>query len=302
MEYTPKNAIQLACCVQNFNQWTFEEAARLTAELGFRVADIGKGQIGGFEAIRENPEAVGARIRKTAEASGLRISELSVFDVPAPHCAEDPQAAAAEIFRKCCAAAAAGGVESILGSIAVTVDPADDSDTAWEQRAEQYACSVAIGNEFGLPVNVEPVFNGPLVRRPDKAVWLAEQVPGLGYTVDFAHFPAAGKAVSEAYALLPHARHLHAKQAASGFAKSLFHNGVIDFLEVIAELRRVDWQGVMAIECLAYGKEERFDFELYQEVTSEFKTLPAIGLLNHPAFQTIRLAYELEQILGDSRS
>ena len=291
------SGIVLACCIQNFNQWSFEDAARLTREIGFRTADIGKGQLGGFEALRAGPRTVGDRIRAVAARERLRLCELSVFDVGAQGGAGDPAACATAAFRACCIAAAEGGLESILGSIDVPTDHAPDSQAYLEARAEWVGRSVEIGQEYGLFVNIEPVFNGPLVKNPQAAVWLAEHVPGLGYTLDFAHFPAAGRTVEDAFALLPFTRHIHAKQSAPGYTKSLYHRGSIDFAKVVEELKRIQWTGVMALECLAYGRDDRFDFEVYEEVLADFSTVPAVGLVNHPVFQTVRLAYELDQLL-----
>ena len=108
---------------------------------------------------------------------------------------------------------------------------------------------MAVGHEFGLQVNIEPMFNSSLVRDTGKAVRLAEQVEG------------------------------------------------IDSAAFIRELKRIDWDGVMVLESLSCGQDERFDCGVYQPVSVDFKSLPAEGRVCDPAWQSIALAYEVERYI-----
>ena len=84
--------MNLGCCVHNFNSWSFEEAVRLTHDLGFRFGNIGLGPLGGKEAVLADADAVAARIRGAAETYGFEFRELMVFGVAPAEGAADPLA------------------------------------------------------------------------------------------------------------------------------------------------------------------------------------------------------------------
>lgn len=167
-------------------------------------------------------------------------------------------------------------------------------------RVETLQRSVAIAESAGLKLNIEPGFTGDLVKKPETALALLEEVPGLGLSLDFCHFLAAGLPIEKGFQLLSQARQLHVKQTKKGFAKSFYHNGEIDYQAVIRELKRIDWQGDMVLECLAFVPDERFEWKTYTEVGSDWSQHPGEGRLTHPVFQTVALAYEVERFLLES--
>jgi sugar phosphate isomerase/epimerase len=289
--------VRLGCCINNFNQWSFERAAELVYDLGFRVADVGKGQLGGELAVVDNPHAVAQRIREVAKRTGLALSEFIVFGVKPQEGASDALGSAQQKFRQVCRCAGEAGFESVLGSLQLAEPAGLTVQESLEIRATQLSWAVATGKEYGVAIDIEPGYSGPLVREPGSALWLAQQVPGLGYTLDPSHFLAANMALEQCFALLPHTRHIHAKQAAVGSIKSLYHNGALDMAGLVAELQRIGWSGTMVLECLAYSSCAALDFEYYEEVFADGTTLPAEGLVNHPVFQTVALAYELDRLL-----
>lgn len=289
--------ITLGTCVHNFDTWTFEDAVRLSRDIGFSVADVSKGHVGGMEAICRHPEKVGRRIRAAAEEHGMTFVEFFAFGIQADAGTSDPVEGATENFRRICACAAAGGLRSVLGSIEVPPGEVLSEDVELERWAGLLRKSVAVGREFGLEINIEPMFNSCLVRDTAQAIRLAQQVEGIGFTTDIAHWLAIGRTTEEAFPLLPYTRHMHVKQTSAGFLKDVYHRGAIDFAAVIRELKRIDWDGVMVLECLAYGKDERFDYGVYQPVDVEFRSLPAEGRVCHPVWQSIVLAYEVERCI-----
>ena len=60
--------MRLGCCINNFDSWDFEDAVRLTHDLGFRFGNIGLGHLGGYEAVAREPAAVARRVRKVADS------------------------------------------------------------------------------------------------------------------------------------------------------------------------------------------------------------------------------------------
>lgn len=291
--------MKLGCCVHNFNSWTFEEAVRLTHDLGFRFGNIGLGPLGGIEAVLRDPDAVAARIRDAAQAHGFDFRELMVFAISPVEGASDPLASAAERFDTICRCMASAGLTSILGSLSVPPLEGASESEAKAHRVTSLKRAVRIANEHGLELNIEPGFTGELVKKPETALELLDDVPGLGLSLDFCHFLAAGVPQEDGFRLLPRARQLHIKQAARGYVKSLYHHGEVDYAAIIQELKRIDWQGDMVMECLAFTQDERYDWDTYTEVRADWNNFPAKGRLTHPVFQTIALAYEVERLLVD---
>jgi sugar phosphate isomerase/epimerase len=63
-----------------------------------------------------------------------------------------------------------------------------------------------------LQLAVEPHV-GLLSATPERALGLARRVPGLGFTLDYAHFARAGISDARIEPLTPFATHLHARAA-----------------------------------------------------------------------------------------
>src|SRR5690606_35040228 len=74
---------------------------------------------------------------------------------------------------------------------------------------------VEIGRSAGLRVSVEAHLES-VVEQPEQALALVEAVPGLQLTLHYSHFIANGIPAERVHPLLPHAGHLHARQAAPG--------------------------------------------------------------------------------------
>ena len=292
--------IQLGCCAFSFSEWSLEDSLRLVRDLGFRRADIGLGQVGGADAVSADPARAGARIRAAAEQHGIELCEFFLPSVKPAKSSADGMREATRTYRALCRCAAEAGLRSVMGGIELPHDGTPSDDEWLTHRVDWFGVAVEIAGEFGLQVNTEPGFGTPLVKDPEQAVWLADKVPGLGYTLDLAHFMAQGRSLEDGFKLLPHTRHVHGKQAAPGMLKSLWHNGRIDYRKVVQVLKRRAWDGVISLECMAHGQDPELDFKVYQEIDLDYRPRPAEGLVNHPAFQVVPLAYELDRYLRET--
>ncbi|HEX4219729.1 MAG TPA: TIM barrel protein [Acidimicrobiales bacterium] len=74
---------------------------------------------------------------------------------------------------------------------------------------------------------------------------LADDVPGLRYTVDTGHIAAWGEDPLE---VLDLADHVQLRQAAPGRPQLWPDEGDVDFTAVIARLRQVDYRGLLTVE------------------------------------------------------
>jgi sugar phosphate isomerase/epimerase len=180
-------------------------------------------------------------------------------------------------FRALCQCAAEAGFQSIMG---VPGRPQTELTprAAWDTAAETLAEMAAIADICGLACNVEPSSNS-ILNTPEAALRMAQQVPRLGYTLDYAHFYGQSIPAHEVMLLHAHVRHMHAKPARLGVAKCLVHQGEVDWTAIVEDLRRREWDGVVSMECI-------YDVN-------------APTLTAHPAFQSVLLAHQLERILEE---
>ena len=99
----------------------------------------------------------------------------------------------------------------------------------------------------GVGFTVEP-HRGSILEKPAFALRMAEEVPGLRYTLDYSHFHAQGIPEEEVYPLHPHALHIHIKQAAIGRGKTLWHEGTVPYDTILGRLAEDTWEGVLSSE------------------------------------------------------
>ena len=89
-----------------------------------------------------------------------------------------------------------------------------------------------------------------MIDQPARALAMVRTVPGLRLTLDYAHFHAQGIPAEDVFPLHAHTRHVHAKQAAVGRAKTLWHEGTVPFAAIIEQLISDGWSGVVSPECI----------------------------------------------------
>jgi sugar phosphate isomerase/epimerase len=289
--------IPLGCCAFNFGWLAWQESLRLVRDLGFTHVDVGGNQVGQEEAALA-PARVGAEIRAAARDLGLAPEEFFVCDVvvngeavQTNHPDAQRRALALDRFRGLCRCAAEAGFRSIMGVPGVP-QPSLSDDEAWEIAVTQLTAMVAIAGEYGVQLNVEP-HAGSIVQAPERALRLVEDVPGLRYTLDYAHF--VGQSIPQA-AVAPlhaYAGHLHAKPARPGYPKCLAHRSTIDFAAILDDLAARGWSGVVALECIG-RMDEALGRPIFQEISADDGALPPKpDLLHHPVAQTMALAYEM---------
>lgn len=143
-----------------------------------------------------------------------------------------------------------------LSSPGVTVLPGVDFDggslavaaTELQRRAD-------IAGEAELRLAFEPHYES-VVETPERTLELLERAPGVGLALDYSHFVFQGTAQDEVDVLIPHAHHVHLRQAGRGAMQLRVHEGEIDFARLMARLRDSGYDGYLALE---YQWEEWLD-------------------------------------------
>ena len=255
--------IRIAGSTFAFGDISLEASCDILKELGFDLADIGGSGWSTFTAYvpqqvvqnADEPEKEAERIKGIMDAKGIGVSEFFVCDfgqaINHPDAKERERSR--ELFAKFARIGGLVGCESIMmlpGN--VHEDLGQTYEQAFATSVEEYKWMVDVAKQNGLLLNFEPCIMSIAVE-PAQAERLVQAVPGLGYTLDYAHQVQLGLTNEGIEPMHKYARHLHAKQSAPGEfeAKPDSEAGVIDFGRLIGRLKQDGYDGVVTIEFVA---------------------------------------------------
>lgn len=253
-------AERLACADSSFPKLSHEVALAVIRDLDLRAVDIcvfpDYAHTPPAE-VRADPGAVADAIRRRLD--GLVVSDvfliLGAFDAVAiNHPDAAVRAESLSYFGP------AVELASRLHAPGLTVLPGVDfdgveADSGLELAAAELRRRAQIAGEAGLALSFEPHF-GSIAATPERALRLIELAPEARLALDCSHFAFQGIAQSEVDALIPHARHVHLRQAATGAMQTPTHEGAIDFAVLLGELDAAGYAGYLALE---YQWEEWLD-------------------------------------------
>jgi sugar phosphate isomerase/epimerase len=247
--------LKLACADFSFPLLPHAAALKVIALAGCRGADIGL--FAGRSHLRpetqlRNPARSGAALCRRLAREGLVAADifLQLHENFADRALNHPDAArrkfARQQFLRTLDYAAAAGSRHITllpGVIFKTESRAESlaraaGELLW--RVEQAAA-------MKLTVAVEPHL-GSIADTPERALELAALAPGLGFTLDYAHFTRAGIADSRVEPLAARATHFHARCARKGRLQCGLKENAIDFSRALRVLNRHGFDGWMALE------------------------------------------------------
>lgn len=89
---------------------------------------------------------------------------------------------------------------------------------------------------------------GSITDTPRRALQLAARVPGLGFTLDYAHFIRVGCQDAHIQPLTACAIHFHARCACKGRLQSSIKDNTIDFDRALRALNKHHFNGWIALE------------------------------------------------------
>ncbi len=247
--------MELSCTSFSFPLLSFAEAAQAIRLIGIPKLDVGAHE-GGCHVqpseIEANPSGVAETIRRAVEEAGLRVSDFfptfghGFRDRPVntPDAAE--RAANERRFRAIvavCQRLGAGGITLLPGVIWDDLGP----DRSFELAVAGLRRLVPIAHDAGLRLSVECHLES-VAEPPAKALALIEAVPGLKLTLDYSHFVANGYAPEEVHPLVPHAGHVHARQARNGALQEGRRRGTLDFDDIVRRLKAAGYAGDICVE------------------------------------------------------
>jgi sugar phosphate isomerase/epimerase len=275
--------INLGCHSENFGCHSPEDTFSFISRLGFSNIDVAPRSLVPQSKIAAGWEESAGYLKKLGETWQLELDELFLGAVELNGVGIDPSAGLKAFdpdgyrcFTVICKFAKAAGFSSIMGA-AGTENPESGYDRSFGNAAGVHKKLVEIAADHGLAYHVEPS-RASLLNTPPKALRMIEEVPGLRYTLDFLHYHINSVPLNESLVLLQYAGHMHARQAAAGKGKCDYRLGEIDYDVIVKELRRLDWQGNIAMEFWNNAEQDAEDI--------------------NPVEQNIRMKYELKCLIG----
>ncbi|NHN32166.1 sugar phosphate isomerase/epimerase family protein [Paenibacillus agricola] len=245
--------IGLSCHSRNYGAGTPDEIFAFIQKLGYAYIDVDSVGTIPQHVVLANPQKAAQLTKELSEKHELQLAEyflgaVAVDGASVDNSQTDPVRRAAMYgnFARICSYAQLAGFRSIMGA-AGTLNKQIGFDRSFETAAATLSQLVIIAAEHGISFHVEPS-RASLLNVPSKAIEMAQAVDGLKYTLDFLHFQVNGYSQDETMDLLKYTGHMHARQAAVGWAKCPFEHGEIDFDSIIKRLRGLKWDGIIAME------------------------------------------------------
>lgn len=246
---------RFSCTDFSFPRLSHGESLDLISLLGFRGVDIGlfegHGHLKPSLELRR-PSAAAGKLRAKLETRGLAAADLFLqvhagFEEYAiNHPLAERRFFAREQFHRSLDYARALGSDHL--TLLPGVNFSGDGRKASTARAiDELTWRIEKARGSGIQIAVEPHV-GSLVDTPENALELARAVPGLGLTVDFAHFTRAGIRDERILPLLERATHLHARCARKGRLQCSFKENTIGFDAILRKLAAHRFRGWIALE------------------------------------------------------
>ena len=238
---------------ENFGKFPAEDTFAYISRLGFLGIDVAARSLAPQAAVLANPEREAAVLKALSEKYNLKLWELFFGSVElngsSIEMSADNRAIKDDISRNfdtICRFTRLAGFNSIMTS-AGSENASIGFDKSFENAAEMHRLLMKIANDNGVKYHVEPSRTS-LLNTPEQALKMTEAAPGLKYTLDFLHYQISATPQKESMKLIPHAGHMHARQAKTGVGKSFYHEGEIDFDEVVKGLYENKWEGCICME------------------------------------------------------
>ncbi|HEY0318410.1 MAG TPA: sugar phosphate isomerase/epimerase [Solirubrobacterales bacterium] len=258
---SPGRGQRLSMCIWGMPVLSRSEAGAVARALGFDGIDVGS--IGVSEEERGRIVASPLEVAEELRALDLPIANYFYFfgsDLRVDRNLADPSSQAAnlddlaQVLRLCEAAA----VPTLTLSPGI-VNPGQTLEQATEASAAFLARAVEMAGESGIMVMTEPGVLS-IVESPAATESLLARVPGLGLVLDYSHFVCLGFTQEEIEVLVPHATHVHLRQARPGRLQERLESwsGTINFRLLFSQLREAGYAGWLATE-IGEALEERVD-------------------------------------------
>jgi sugar phosphate isomerase/epimerase len=252
---------RLSCTDSSFPRLSHDGALAVIGDLGLAAVDVcvfPEGSHTTPASVRADPGGIADAMLARLVRAGLAVADVFLIlgddEIAINH--PDPEVrreslslfeATVELARRL----GAPGVSVLPGMSFDGVEP----DAGLRLAAEGLQRRAGIAGEAGLALSIEPHYLS-IVETPERTLELLGLAPDVALALDYSHFVYQGIAQRDVDALIPHARHVHLRQAAEGAMQLPALEGAIDFPRVLQQLKAAGYDGYLTIE---YQWEEWLD-------------------------------------------
>jgi sugar phosphate isomerase/epimerase len=247
--------MKLACADFAFPLLPHDHVLDLISILNFDGVDIGL-----FEGRSHlwpsrafvSPSKSGKQLGRRLSERGLRCADVFLQIAPSfsPYAINHPEARrrrrARDWFLRSLDYAAAAGAKHVttLPGVLFAGENAADS---WRRCCNELAWRVEEARRHRIVFSIE-AHVGSIVPKPQAALRLVKDVPGLTLTLDYTHFTRAGLPDSAIEPLVGHASHFHARGACKGRLQTSFPRNTIDYARVLRAMHKTNYRGYVGVE------------------------------------------------------
>ncbi len=271
--------LNLSCADFSFPLLDHDRALAAVALLGFRGVDISlfEGHVH-LKPSRElkKAEQSGTKLKRRLEGHRLKAADIFLqihagfVEFAINHPAAQRREFAREQFLRAIDYSKSAGSAHVTILPGVTFD-GESRAAAVSRSADELAWRVGQAQAAQLQLAVEPHV-GSLIDTPERALDLMGRVPGLGFTLDYAHFTRAGISDARIEPLTQFATHLHARTARRGRLQCPLKENTINFPGALAALRKNKFAGGIALEYVWIDWEHCNEVDIISE-SLQLKTL-----------------------------
>src|SRR5579859_5865114 len=251
-----KNAkLTLACADYAFPLLPHDKVLDLIAALDFKAVDIGL-----FEKrshiwpsrVLTAPSRSGQQLNRELADRGLRCADVFLqtdtgFVTYAPNHPEGARRRfARDWFLKTLDYASACGARHITALPGIWFEN-EPPAASWNRCCAEMAWRVEQARKHGIVFGVE-AHVGSIVVKPQNALRIMQDAPGLTLTLDCTHFTGNGLPDSVADPLLRYTSHFHARCARKGRLQTSFKDNAINYGRLLRGLQRVRYRGYVVVE------------------------------------------------------
>jgi sugar phosphate isomerase/epimerase len=272
--------LKLSCTDFSFPVLTHDQALGVISLIGLPGVDIGLFEGHGHlkpscELI--HPTVSGAQLKRRLKDRGLMAADifLQIHADFSEYALNHPKDArrifARDQFLRAIEYANAAGSNhlTILPGMAFK---GESREASLARSVKELRWRVSQARGAKLCLGVEPHV-GSIVDTPERALELAKRVPGLGLTLDYAHFTRAGFPDSAIEPLAKYATHLHARSARTGRLQAPLKENTIDFARIIRVLAARKFFGFIALEYVWIDWEHCNEVDILSETMQLQKAL-----------------------------
>jgi sugar phosphate isomerase/epimerase len=228
--------VYVACSTLCFGRRTLEDALDVIAELQFNKFDAAIHEGGKHLRPSAVAEDVGEAAARLRFGPGLTPCAFSVEIGTDNDDEYDRQ------FKAVCRLARL----SVVPLITIAAARAGANRDLEVKRLSRLV-EFAEGEGIQLTVDTR---GGTLTEDPDTAIWLCQNAPGLGLTLDPSHYMAGPHAVKHYDAVYPFVRHVHLRDTGRGANQFQVRigQGIVEYGRIVAQLERQAYDRALTVD------------------------------------------------------